>query len=260
MRSVRENLAQPTMKIGSNKNRYWIDFMTEENKDIKHIAIIPDGNRRWARLRNLPTLEGHKKGILDVSPKIITTCFENKIHTITLWLFSTENWNRSTDEVEYLMEIISEFIKIMLKISSLLRIKLKHLGRKDRIPDFLIALIEKAENETDSYDSHQLNFCIDYGGRDEIVRAVKSIVQNNLDIEEVNEKTIGSLMDTGNLLHKDPDVVFRTSGEQRLSGFMSWQSCYSELFFINKHYPDLVPNDIIELVRDFEDRHRRFGK
>lgn len=234
--------------------------MTEVRRILNHLAIIPDGNRRWARGRGLPSNEGHRIGFLEVTPRLLRTAWERRLHTVTLWLFSTENWKRSEEEVEHLMNIYEEFLSLMLPIAQQSGVRIRHLGRKDRISKSLLSLINRVECKTKDFDSHLFNFALDYGGRDEIVETLRKLLQICPAIEDVNEKLIDRFLQTGEQLYPNPDLIIRTSGEMRSSGFMPWQSCYSEFYFVEKYYPDFSCDDLNQAFTAFLARKRRFGK
>ncbi|MDC0449234.1 polyprenyl diphosphate synthase [bacterium] len=238
-----------------------------------HVAIIPDGNRRWAKDKGLPTLVGHKRGF-DTANKDIDYAREIGIHTMTLWAFSTENWNRSKEEVDYLMNLYENNIEKNLEKAKKHKSRIVHLGRKDRIPESLRKLIEKAESETKDFDKHVLNIALDYGGHDEIVRAATKIaedVQKGIITPQDISKEVGkyknkypyylfkNYLDTGDQTNPYPDLIIRTSGEQRFSGFLSWQLAYSEIYFAQVHMPDFGPKEFQKALDSFSNRERRFG-
>ena len=223
-----------------------------------HLAIIPDGNRRWARSRGLPTFEGHKKGF-EVVVEVTRACWEMGIHTVSLWFFSTENWNRSKEEIAYLMKIYDGLIKELLKDAKKYGVKMVHLGRKEKIPEWLAKTAQKAEEETKRARKHILNFCLDYGGHDEILRVTKKMLKEKVDPNKLTKETFGSYLDTKGQLHPYPDLIIRTSSEQRLSGFMSWQNAYSEFYFEQDHFPDFNPAKLKKAILDYSRRKRRFG-
>ncbi len=226
-------------------------------KDIpKHIAIIPDGNRRWAKQKGLDELEGHKragsyeniKSLLNEAKKLGAVYF-------TLWVFSTENWKRSKREVDELFKIIIELLE---RIESDLvkdKIRFRHIGRRDRLPKKLIEIIERLEEITKDFSSFNLQICLDYGGRDEIVRAINKAIKSGT--SEVLEEELANYLDSVGI--PDPDLIIRTSGEYRMSGFMPFQSAYSEFYFTDVHFPDFGPAQLKEAVESFKNRKRRFG-
>lgn len=223
-----------------------------------HIAIIPDGNRRWARERRLPTLEGHRRGF-NVGIKIGKKIRSLGVHTTTFWAFSTENWNRSEKEVAYLMDLYETFFEKNLKDALKEKIRIVHLGRKDRIPKKLLESIKNAEEKTKNFKDYILNIALDYGGRDEIIRAVEKIKNQKSKIE-LSEENFNQFLDTTDQPYPNPDLIIRTSGEQRTSGLMIWQAAYAEYIFLKKHFPDVVEKDIEESIEEYSQRQRRFGK
>lgn len=223
-----------------------------------HIVIIPDGNRRWARARGLPTLQGHKAGF-DMA---VTLCRQARrwgIHTLTLWGFSTENWDRTEEEIKYLMRLYSRMIDKVLKEAKEDDVKIIHLGRKDRLPDFLLTKIGRAEKDTENNKSYILNIALDYGGHDDILRAVQGMIKDGVPADKVDKKLMESYLDTKNQPYPYADLMIRTSGEQRTSGMLLWQSAYTEYYFENDHFPDFTPVKLREAVLDFSRRRRRFG-
>ena len=223
---------------------------------LKHLAIILDGNRRWAKENGLAGLEGHKKGYDNVE-KIGLDAFNKGIKYLTVFAFSTENWKRSKKEVTYLMNLLFNALTIDLKFYLKHEIIVKVIGRVGGLSKKLQDAIVDAEEKTKNGKKGQLNLCINYGGRAEIVDAVKELVLNNVPLEYVDEKKISELLWTSGI--PDPDLIVRTSGEHRLSGFLTWQGVYSEIKFINKYWPDFSPQDVDDCISDFAERKRRFG-
>lgn len=225
---------------------------------LNHLAIIPDGNRRWAKARNLPTLEGHRRGF-ESARKVVKYSREVGIHTTTLWAFSTENWSRTNEEVSYLMKLYADMVDNFLNEALKDEVRIVHLGRKDRIPKFLLDKIKKSEEETKNFKKNILNIALDYGGRDDVIRAIKKANEQNK-IEELTEENFGDFLDTTGQPYPSPDLIIRTSGEMRTSGFMIWQAAYAELLFVDKHFPDFDTSDIDFAIEEFANRQRRFGK
>ncbi|MDP2690881.1 MAG: polyprenyl diphosphate synthase [bacterium] len=217
-----------------------------------HVAFIMDGNRRWATRVGLPKLEGHRRG-LNRTREIIDECLKLEIAHCTVWGFSTENWNREETEVNYLMNLFVEYLKKHVMELDEKGVRIVHLGRKDRLPGKVVELLNEAEEQTRENSKLVLNLAIDYGGRDEILRAVKRAGKSELTEEELN-----SFLDTSN--SPDPDLIVRTSGELRLSGFMLWQCQYAELYFTNACFPEFTVEKFHEALRDFEQRKRSIGK
>lgn len=224
-----------------------------------HIAIIPDGNRRWAKEHGLTSFEGHRKGF-DVAIKIGRKIRALGVHTLTMWAFSTENWNRTKDEVNYLMKMYGVFIDKNLKEAMREKIRIIHLGRKDRLPKKLLAKIINSEEKTKDFSNYILNIALDYGGRDEIIRAIKKATSQKGQAKSITEDSFSQFLDTANQPYPNPDLIIRTSGEQRTSGLMIWQAAYSEYIFLQKHFPDIKDEDIELAVEEYSRRQRRFGK
>jgi len=222
----------------------------------KHLAIIPDGNRRWAKDRGLATILGHQAG-KERFKEVLRYLQRTPVATVTFWAFSTENWKREESEVKYLMESLSKTIKEIRIECVENKIVFRHLGRKTELSDELVEALNNLEKETNKFLSEKnvrrLNIAIDYGGRDEIVRAVNKIP----DGETIDEKTFDKYLDTFGI--PDPDLIIRTSGEMRLSGILPWQSTYAELYFTQKHFPDFDSAELELALADFSSRKRRFG-
>lgn len=228
-----------------------------EQKNIPvHVAILPDGNRRWAKERNLPTFEGHRRGY-DVVNELVHTGHKLGVSIMTIWAFSTENWKRAQDEVSYLMRLFEMMIEKNLHEAHKEETRIIHLGRKDRLAGSLLKKIVKAEEETSRYSKHYLCVGIDYGGEDEIVRAIKKSAQ--IPGDWTAEKLFKSL-DTAALPQPHVDLVIRTSGEQRTSGFMPLQTAYAEYHFSKVLFPDFNSDEFTKVIEDYSLRNRRFGK
>lgn len=223
-----------------------------------HIAIILDGNGRWARARGLSNIEGHKAGYTAMK-KVMETARNLGVHTLTVWGFSTENWDRPPAEVEKIMNLVKAGVEEVRKEANKENIRFVHIGRKDRIPKPLMDLITKVEEETKNNKKYILNVAIDYGGRDEIVRATKRIVKDNLDPDKIDEKTFAHYLDTADQPYPYPDLFIRTSGEQRTSGFLPWQMTYAEIYWESDHLPDMTADKLKEAILDYSRRRRRFG-
>ncbi len=222
-----------------------------------HIGIIPDGNRRWARERGLPTLLGHREGA-EQANRLILHANERGIKALSMWGFSTENWKRSEEEVGYLMNLIFEFVAGQWEKLARKNIKFQFSGDLTTLPDKLQKLLadvhEKAKNNTGLV----FNMCLSYGGRDELLRAMKTLLERSIKPAEVTEKLVGSVLDTHGL--PDIDLIIRSSGEQRLSGFFPWQSVYAELYFSPLLFPDFTTQKFDEALDWYAQRQRRFGK
>lgn len=250
-------------------------FMETEaaNNLPNHIAIIPDGNRRWAKERGLPAFEGHRRGF-NAASKIIRAARDLGIHTLTLWAFSTENWNRTKEEISYLMQLYEKFVDQNLEEAIKEGGRIYHLGRIDRIPDTLRKKLENAVERTRTNTKNILNVALDYGGQDEILRAVQKVVQDvragKITLEKISE-VVGkykgkypyyifkNYLDTSDQPYPYPDLIIRTSNEKRLSGLMSWQACYAEIYWEPSHFPDFTPEKLKAAIEDYGKRERRFG-
>ena len=222
----------------------------------KHIVLIPDGNRRWAAEHGLSTEVGHRKG-LDAIINIARTAQNWGVKYLTIWAFSTENWDRTPSEVNYLMKVFKEFIKKFLKEFLKKGVRFVHLGRKDRIPKFLRDTLEDAVEKTADNNNFVVNIALDYGGRDEIVRAVNKIINNGYGSKSITEAEFVKHLDTNG--QPPPDLIIRTSGEKRLSGIMPWQAAYAELYFEKVHLPDFTAKHLKKAILDYSSRQRRFG-
>jgi len=226
-----------------------------------HIAIIPDGNRRWARQRGLPTIEGHRRGFQQAI-EVGRAARRMGIKYLTFWGFSTENWGRAKEEVNYLMNLFKAMIDQYFKDALDEKIKIIHLGRKDRIDDSLRQKIFEVEEGTKDFNDYYLMIALDYGGRDEILRAIKKLFQskifNKKNINEITETDFENFLDTKGI--PSPDLIIRTSGEIRTSGFMIWQAAYAEWIFYDKFFPDFTSEDLNKCIIEYQKRVRRFGK
>jgi len=227
--------------------------------NLRHLAIIPDGNRRWARKAGLPSFEGHRRGF-NRAMELVRKTREMGIQTLTLWAFSTENWQRTKQEVGGLMRLFSMMIDNYLKDAFKDRVRITHLGRKDRINERLRKKIAEAEEKTKEFTRYYLNIALDYGGQDEIVRATNRIISLTDRPEKITRALFNQSLDTRTLPYPSPDLIIRTGGEMRMSGFMIWQAAYSEYLFINKYFPDFTPVDLEKMVELYLARDRRFGK
>ena len=223
-------------------------------KTPNHLGIILDGNRRWAKENGLSAFEGHKKGLEKIK-KVVEWCQEEKVKVLTLFVFSTENWNRSKKEVSYLMKLAKKALAFDLTQTLKQGIRIKVIGERDNLPDFLKTVIERVEKKTKKNKKMILNFALSYGGRGEIVAAVKKIIKDKTPLNKVTEKLISK-----NLWASDLDMIIRTGKEQRLSNFLIWQAAYSELYFLDKYWPDFNKKDLNIALKNYDNRQRRFGK
>jgi undecaprenyl diphosphate synthase len=223
----------------------------------RHLVIIPDGNRRWAKDTGVSKAAGHRRGA-EVVERIVWQCRDWGIQILTLWGFSTENWERPSSEVRYLMDLLGEFMERVEPDLRANEVRFRHIGRKDRLQSSLMEIVARCEETTRGYTRYALNLCLDYGGRDEIVRAARELAASGVAPEEITEETLAAHLDTAGI--PDPDLIIRTSGEMRLSGILPWQSVYSELAFVPEHLPDLTPDILRRVLEDYSRRQRRYGK
>lgn len=231
------------------------------NNIPNHIAIIMDGNGRWAKERNLPRSMGHKAGVETVRI-ILKEAARLGVKNLTLYTFSTENWGRPTDEISTLMKLINTYLKSELKEINESGVKLNIFGDMSRLPKESRDALNDAIELTKNNKRINLNLALNYGGRDEIVRATKLIVRdiknNKIKEEDINEKTVEKYLYTNGI--PDPDLIIRPSGEQRISNFLLWQCAYSEFWYSNINWPDFKEVDLRKAIADYQGRDRRFGK
>lgn len=221
-----------------------------------HLGFIVDGNRRWARERNLPTLEGHRRGLKKVE-KIVELGTKAGVKYMTFFLFSTENWSRSKEEVDYLMDMAETQITKLAKKLHKNNIRFVVLGARERVSTKLLDKLDASEALTKDNTAATVSVCFNYGGRDELVHAVQAIVKDDISPSDITEQTI-----TEHIYHPeipDVDMVVRTSGEARISGFMLWRAAYSEFLFIKKNWPAISEKDFDKVLSEYSARSRRFG-
>lgn len=223
-----------------------------------HIALVLDGNRRWARARGLPPSEGHRAGY-EATRRVAKAARDWGIHTLTFWGFSTENWDRSPQEIKKIMDLIRLAIKDFRKEAQKQGVRVVHLGRKDRLPKDILETIAALEKETRENRRHLFNWALDYGGRDEIIRATQKIIQSGIKAKDLDEKLFASYLDTADQPYPYIDLFIRSSGEQRTSGLMAWQMAYAEYYWEPDHLPDFSPEKLRSAILDFSRRRRRFG-
>ena len=236
--------------------------MEELNKELlpKHIAIIMDGNRRWAKNNGLTTKDGHTEGANNLE-RMAIFCNKIGIKYMTVYAFSTENWKRSKEEVAALMFILKSWILKLLERTSSNNIKIRVIGEKENIPADLKEGIDKLVEKTKDYTGMVLNIAFNYGGRPEIVHAVKEIAtlvkEGKINIEDITEQLVSENMYTAG--QPDPDLMIRTSYELRTSNFLPWQLAYSEFYFSKKHWPEFDEEEMINALKEYQSRNRRFG-
>ncbi len=223
----------------------------------RHVAVIMDGNGRWAASRGMPRLAGHRAGTENLR-RVIRSCVEFGIQYLTIYAFSTENWGRPSDEVEGLMQIIENVIERELGELNEEGVQLRHIGRLDGLPpalrDKVLHAVEVTRHNT------RLILCVafNYGGRDEIVCAIRSMITDGLKPEEVNEETVSRYLFTSGV--PDPDLIVRTSGEMRLSNFLIWQGAYTEWYVTPSYWPDFGKEELFKALQAYEQRNRRYGR
>ena len=224
-----------------------------ENNMPKHIAIIMDGNGRWAKERGLTRTAGHEEGAVTVR-KITSYCSSIGIKFLTLYAFSTENWERPKLEVEFLMKLLERYLKKEIEVYLSNNIRFKAIGDLNRFSKSLQKTIKQTEVKTSHCSGLTQVLALNYGSKNEIIRAIKKLNEQNL---EVNEKNLESCLDTAQM--GDVDILIRTSGEVRLSNYLLWQNAYSEMFFTQTYWPDFTPAELDDIISDFIKRERRFG-
>ncbi len=243
----------------------WLWQQVKGGKMPEHIAIILDGNRRWALEKSLESWVGHQYGGERVS-QLLDWCLDMGVKCVTLYSFSTENFNRSAIEIEEIFRIVEEKLRQIFTDERIHKnkVRVKVIGRVGLLPKKLQELIREVEEATQAYDNQFLTVALAYGGRAEIVDAAKKIAEKvkrgELPIEKIDEDIFEKSLYTSYMPKPDPDLIIRTSGEERLSGFLLWQSAYSELCFLDIFWPDFRRIDLLRAVRTYQQRKRRFGK
>ncbi|HSX32338.1 MAG TPA: polyprenyl diphosphate synthase [Candidatus Saccharimonadales bacterium] len=221
-----------------------------------HIGFIMDGNRRWATAHSIPEMDGHLSGY-NAMKEVLTAAYDAGIKYVTLYAFSSENWNRKNEEVTKLMGLAISAVATDLKFLIEKEVKVVFLGRRDGLSDKVLASLKKAEAATASLARATLAVCFNYGGRQEIIDAVQACIADGLTAEDITEDAISAHM-----YHPEIpplDMIVRTSGEQRLSNFMLWRADYSELYFLKKYWPDMTKEDVADSIVEYNKRKRRYG-
>ncbi|HSW63058.1 MAG TPA: isoprenyl transferase [Dissulfurispiraceae bacterium] len=222
----------------------------------RHIGIIMDGNGRWAEMRGLPRSEGHKRGVERVK-EIMEAAGSLGVEVLSLYAFSIENWRRPEDEIGVIMGLLENTLKHQLETFMLEKIRFRVLGDRSRLPEHIRSLIEIAEQATAKNNRLTTQFALSYGGRDEIIRAVQRAIRERIEPNRITEKLFSSMLDTEG--QPDPDLIVRTSGELRLSNFLTWQSAYAEFYFTSTLWPDFTRQEFLDAIHDYRMRERRFG-
>ena len=242
----------------------WLKNTIDHGEKPNHIGVILDGNRRWAKARDMIPWEGHWEGANTVE-KFLDWCLELGINTITLYSFSTENFKRDKEEIEAIFKLFEETLEKVLNSDRIHKnkVRIRAIGRIETLPENLQDKIQKVEEATKTYDQFYLNIALAYGGRAEIVDAMRvigeKIKQGRIKPEEIDETVVEAHLYTAHLPYPDPDIIIRTSGESRLSNFLVWQSAYSELFLVDVYWPSFRKIDLMRAIRGYQMRHRRFG-
>lgn len=234
--------------------------MTTSQQLPTHIAIIMDGNGRWAKSRHLPRIYGHREGAKNIR-RLTTFCSDLGIKILTLYAFSKENWNRHPREVSLLMKLLKIYAVRERALFMKNNVRLRVIGDLDRIPDFARSALEETIKMTASNTGMILQLALSYGGRDEIVRAAQKIAKRvqakSLSIEDIDEEVFAECLDTAG--QPDPDLLIRTSGEQRISNYLLWQNAYTEFYFTEKMWPEFSNEDLVQAIAEFHRRERLFG-
>ena len=225
--------------------------------DLKHIAIIMDGNRRWAKERNLPSALGHKKGV-EALKATLRACNDFGVKYLTVYAFSTENLNRKKEEVDFLMNLVAVTLTNELEEMHKENVQIHFIGDLTKLSDSLQKILANAVETTKNNTGVVLQIALNYGSRDEIVNAVKKIVSSGINADDISEKIISDNLYTSNV--PDPDILVRTGGEQRISNYLLWQIAYSEIIIRNEFWPEFDKNLLAECIKEFGKRQRRYGK
>lgn len=225
--------------------------------DLKHIAIIMDGNRRWAKERNLPSALGHKKGV-EALKTTLRACNDFGVKYLTVYAFSTENWNSKKEEVDFLMNLVAVTLTNELEEMHKENVQIHFIGDLTKLSDSLQKILVNAVETTKNNTGVVLQIALNYGSRDEIVNAVKKIVSSGINADDISEKIISDNLYTSNV--PDPDILVRTGGEQRISNYLLWQIAYSEIIIRNEFWPEFDKNLLAECIKEFGKRQRRYGK
>jgi undecaprenyl diphosphate synthase len=251
-------------KIFQSKNKTGVipeEIKLDHKKIPKHIAIIMDGNGRWAKERNLPRTMGHKAGVETIRP-IVKECSRLGVKYLTLYAFSTENWKRPKDEVDAIMNLLVQYLVKEFEELNKNNVVINSIGETIKLPQQCREPLNKAYEKTKNNTGLTLNLALNYGGRDDLLQAFKGIIKDihegKLNESEIDEQTIADHLFTAGM--PDPDIIIRPSGELRLSNFLLWQCAYSELWFSDINWPDFKKEDLKKAIHDFQMRDRRFGK
>ena len=230
---------------------------TVKKNNLKHIAIIMDGNRRWAKEHLLPSMMGHKKGV-EALKKTTRACDDFKVKYLTLYAFSTENWNRKKEEVDFLMDLLASTLKNEIKELNSNNVKMNFIGDLSRLNNNLQNILNESKEITKNNTGVVLTVAINYGARDEITNAVKNIVLDKIEPQNITPELISKYLYTSNI--PDPDLLIRTSGEKRISNYLLWQIAYSEVYITPTYWPEFGKEELKKAILEFDKRQRRWGK
>ncbi len=239
------------------------ELLSQLDRDLlpQHVAIIMDGNGRWAALRNLPRIEGHRQG-LNALRDVLDICHKVGIPHVTIYAFSHENWNRPAAEISMLMKLLDNYLQEERQIFQERQVRFRPIGRLDKLPPPVDSLVQEVAEETEHFSDRVLTVALSYGGRAEIVDAVKSLVKDIqhgvIREDEIHEDLFEQYLSTKGL--PDPDLLIRTSGETRISNFLPWQIAYTELYFTKTLWPDFRRQETLTALLDYQSRERRFGR
>jgi len=229
-----------------------------QNRNVPvHVAIIMDGNGRWAKQRGLARLEGHRVGV-DRIQRVLETLGNQGVKYVTLYAFSTENWNRPQEEVAGLLEILRDALQQQARALHENNVRIVHIGKLDRLSPGLQEAVDQVQELTSNNTGINLNVAFDYGGRDEILEAVRRILRDGIPAERLDQEMFSQYLYTAHC--PDPDLIIRTGGEQRISNFLLWQSAYSEYYYTPTLWPDLDSAELEQVLKSFSSRQRRFGR
>jgi len=243
----------------------WLYSQVKHKPIPQHVALILDGNRRWALKKKLPPWFGHKEGAKKLK-EALKWLLDLGVHTVTIYALSTENLKRSREELKELFKVFEKHLKEALEdpVLDKYEVRFKAIGKLDLLPQGIQELLKKLEEKTSSYNKRFLNVAVAYGGRCEIIEAVRKITRDVLEgkisPERINEKLFEKYLFTAHLPNPSPDLIIRTSGEERLSNFLIWQSAYSEFCFLDTYWPEFRRIDLLRAVRTYQQRQRRFGR
>lgn len=244
-------------QVAANNATSTAESELDPSRVPSHVAIIMDGNGRWAKERGLPRIAGHRAGTENIR-RIVESCIRHGVRHLSIYAFSTENWNRPQDEVNGLLTILGEVIERETPKLHAEGVRINHLGRLDGLSPHLRRAIERSCETTRNNTTLTLNVCYNYGGRLEIVDAVKRIIADGVSVEQVDESLINRYLYPTD--SPDPDLIIRTAGEQRLSNFLIWQAAYSEYWFTPLYWPDFGKDEFLQALTDYSNRLRKFGK